>query len=75
MSKGNVSDLLADFVPLQYAVDQSFHTGDILTIRAGQLSVTLTLSSAWGLNVIKGGRGGSVTDGSCCDEFTYHGCR
>jgi hypothetical protein len=72
---------LADFVPLQYPVQsQSFHTGDILTIRAEPApGVTLTSITRFcateATNVIKGWSGsGSVDpDGSCCDEFNVNG--
>jgi hypothetical protein len=70
---------LTDFVPLQYPVQsQSFHTGDILTIRA-EPSAGMALTSVTrfcateATNVIKGWSAGGSADasGSCCGENFY----
>lgn len=71
---------LADFVPLVYPVQsQSFHTGDILTIRAEPApGVTLTSITRFcateAANVIKGWSASGSADaaGSCCDEFYFN---
>lgn len=72
---------LADFTPLFYPVQsQSFHTGDILTVRAEPApGVTLTSITRFcateATNVIKGWSGGGSVDpdGSCCDDFDING--
>ncbi len=71
---------LADFVPLQYTVQsQSFHTGDILTIKTEPVAgVTLTSVTRFcateATNAIKGwSASGSVdADASLCDEFCFN---
>jgi hypothetical protein len=77
----NFPNPLADFVPLEYPVQsQSFHTGDILTIR-GEPAPGVTLTSITrfcateATNTIKGWSGGGSVDpdGSCCDEFDVNG--